>query len=69
MKWELRSGDGYVVTVNLPTPASTLNVEHVYVGGYTQTGSYTATVKVWDDLTPTANTDEATLDVDVVVAP
>jgi len=66
VKWELRSGDGYVVTVVLPTPASTLNVTHVYAGGYAQTGSYTATVKVWDDLTPTANTDEATLDVDVV---
>jgi len=66
VKWELRSGDGYVVTVVLPTPASTLNVTHVYAGGYAQTDSYTATVKVWDDLTPTANTDEATLDVDVV---
>jgi len=64
VKWELRSGDGYVVTVNLPTPASTLNVEHEYVGGYTQTGSYTATVKVWDDLTP-AKTDEASLAVEV----
>lgn len=66
VKWELRSGDGYVVTVVLPTPASTLNVTQVYAGGYAQTGSYTATVKVWDDLTPTANTDEVTLDVDVV---
>ncbi|MDD2912297.1 MAG: PKD domain-containing protein [Candidatus Bipolaricaulis anaerobius] len=66
VKWELRSGDGYVVTVVLTTPASTLNVTHDYAGGYAQTGSYTATVKVWDDLTPTANTDEATLDVDVV---
>ncbi|MDY0391781.1 MAG: PKD domain-containing protein [Candidatus Bipolaricaulis sp.] len=69
VKWELRSGDGYVVTVNLTTPASTLNVTHVYVDGYAQTGSYTATVKVWDDNTPTANTAEADLDVDVVDVP
>ena len=62
VKWELRSGGGYVVTVVLPTPASTLNETHVYAG-YTQTGSYTATLKVWDDLD---NTAEETLPVNVV---
>ena len=62
VKWELRSGDGCVVTVVLPTPASTLNETHVYAG-YTQTGSYTATLKVWDDLD---NTAEETLPVNVV---
>ncbi len=67
VKWELKSGDGYVVTVNV-APVSTLNVSHVYAGGYTQTGSYTASVKVWDDLTP-AQTAEATLGVNVVVGP
>ncbi|MDD5453743.1 MAG: PKD domain-containing protein [Candidatus Bipolaricaulis sp.] len=64
VKWELRSGDGYVVTVNLPTPVINLNVTYNHT--YDQTGSYTATVKVWDDNTPTANTAEADLDVDVV---
>ncbi len=63
VRWELRSGDGYVVTVDV-APTSTLNVTHVYAGGYTQTGSYTATVKVWDDLTP-AKTDQASLAVEV----
>lgn len=65
VKWELRSGDGYVVTVDI-APTSTLNVNHVYAGGYTQTGSYTATVKVWDDLSP-AQTDQESLDVEVTV--
>ncbi|QAA76535.1 MAG: hypothetical protein BIP78_0769 [Candidatus Bipolaricaulis sibiricus] len=67
VKWELRSGDGYVVTVDV-APTSTLNVTHVYLGGYTQTGSRTAMVKVWDDLSP-AKTDEATLSVSVVAGP
>lgn len=65
VKWELRSGDGYVVTVDI-APTSALNVNHVYAGGYTQTGSYTATVKVWDDLSP-AQTDQESLDVEVTV--
>ncbi|MBC7220784.1 PKD domain-containing protein [Candidatus Bipolaricaulota bacterium] len=63
VRWELRSGDGYVVTRDV-APTSTLDVTHVYAGGYTQTGSYTATVKVWDDLTP-AKTDQASLAVEV----
>jgi len=68
VKWELHSGDGYVVTVNV-APTSTLNVTHVYAGGYVQTGSYTAMVRVWDDLTPTPNRDEATLRIAVTEAP
>lgn len=67
VKWELRSGDGYVVTVAI-APTSTLNVTHEYAPGYTQTGSYTASVKVWDDLSP-AKTAEESLDVEVVTAP
>ncbi|MCX7750197.1 MAG: PKD domain-containing protein [Candidatus Bipolaricaulota bacterium] len=67
-KWELRSGDGYVVTVNLTPPVSSINVTHVYVGGYAQTGSYTASVKVWDDLTP-SQTDQETRTVEVTAAP
>ncbi len=65
VKWEVSSGDGYVATVTVP-PTSTLNVTHVYVGGYAQTGSYTASVQVWDDL---GNSDTATLDVEVIEAP
>lgn len=65
VKWEIRSGDGYVVTVNV-APTDTLNVTHTYSGGYTQTGSYTASVKVWDDLTP-AKTAEESLEVEVAV--
>ncbi|MDD5763475.1 MAG: PKD domain-containing protein, partial [Candidatus Bipolaricaulis anaerobius] len=66
VKWELRPGDdSNRVTGMSSSSVSPLNVTHVYAG-YTQTGSYTATVKVWDDLD---NTDELTLDVDVVVTP
>ena len=63
VRWEIRSGDGYVVTVDV-APTNALDVVHVYSGGYTQTGSYTASVKVWDDQTP-ANTDEASLAIEV----
>ncbi len=63
VKWEIRSGDGYVVTVDV-APTNTLNVVHVYSGGYTQTGSYTASVKVWDDLSP-AKTAQESLEVEV----
>jgi PKD repeat protein len=59
VKWELSSGDGYVVTTVIP-PANTLNVTHVYMGGYTQTGSYTARGKVGDDLN---HTDEESLGI------
>ncbi|MCS7240298.1 MAG: PKD domain-containing protein [Candidatus Bipolaricaulota bacterium] len=59
VKWELQAGDGYVVTTAIP-PTSTISVTHIYT--YTQTGSYTASIKVWDDLN---NTDEATLEVEV----
>lgn len=67
VKWEIRSGDGYVVTVDV-APTNTLNVVHVYSGGYTQTGSYTASVKVWDDLSP-AKTAQESLEVEVTAAP
>jgi len=53
-RWEISSGDGYVVTRVVP-PTATLNVTHIYVEGYAQTGSYTATVRVWDDVN---NTDQ-----------
>ncbi len=65
VKWEIRSGDGYVVTVDV-APTNTLNVVHIYSGGYTQTGSYTASVKVWDDLSP-AKTAQESLEVEVAV--
>jgi len=65
VKWELRSGDGRVVTVNLPTPGvSNLDETYVYASGYAQTGSYTATLNVWDDLDNPA--DEKTIPVNVV---
>ena len=64
-KWELSSGDGYIVTTVVP-PTPTLTVTHIYVGGYVQTGSYTARVKVWDDIN---NTHELSRDIDVVAVP
>lgn len=62
VKWEIRSGNGYVVTKD-EAPTNTLNVVHEYSGGYTQTGSYIASVKVWDDLD---NSDTAEITIEVV---
>ncbi len=63
VKWELDSGDGYVVSTTLASPTDTLNVSHTYTGGYEQTGSYTATVMVWDDADAT---DSKSLEIEVV---
>ncbi|MFO8034997.1 MAG: PKD domain-containing protein [Candidatus Bipolaricaulota bacterium] len=62
VKWELDSGDGYVVSTTLGTPTDTLNVTHTYEDGYEQTGSYTASVQVWDDVDAT---DSETLEIEV----
>ncbi len=64
VKWQISFGDGISVSQD-GLSADTLSVSYTY-DGYAQTGSYTATARVWDDLDAT---DSESLDIEVVAAP
>ncbi len=61
VKWQISFGDtgSYSKIVD---EDSLFSVSHILSGGYEQTGSYTATARVWDDLDAT---DSASVEIDV----